>query len=554
VNQTPDSFKTFAVWLAALFLTALGAQLWIAWLYGSPLLWWDQWYEAPFIKAWITGQWTFSDFIAAHNEHRIFATRVLETSLVSLNGRWEPMVEMTANAFLHAGLACLLAFCLWEFFGRKNGWLVCVLVAPFFALPHAGENAIWGINSLYDFMDIFALLTLMGLGFGKIGSWLWWMGCVAAVVGLFTMASGLLAPVATGGLIALRMLKARRFEKANIISLAVCFVVFALGAFLNVTKQEDNSFQAHSFLQFTNALTRDLSWPFYHAPEMPVLIALPLVFLLVVYLRPNFPAPRTPEFLLALALWSVLQAVVIAYGRANYGGVDVPAPRYAVMFQMLVIAAVFAAVLLAQSWERYPIRGGLLTLAFFALMLYGMCRISLIVVEDLLARTRMWNLVAEESVQRFEATGNEADLLERPTVQPDPSLALSVLRDPALQKVLPASCLPPSSAAKTGRLFPLSEWLQEHSPEILAAGLAMFIALCGYGLTRGTFGLSEKNPVGFLALLAGLAALGFVWSKHAVTRRSVEYELQQQIADNFKMAGNLKRAAIHEQKAEALKP
>lgn len=556
MNQTTDSFKTFAVWLTALFLTALGAQLWIAWLYGSPLLMWDQWYEATFIKSWVAGQWTWGDFIAAHNEHRIFATRVLEASLVSLNGRWEPMVEMTANAFLHTGLACLLAFCLWKFFGRKNGWLVCFLVAPFFALPFAGENAIWGINSLYDFLDIFALLTFVGLGFSKLGSWLWWMGCLAAVVGLFTMASGLLAPLAVGGLIALRMLKARRFAKANIISPGVCLAVFVLGAVLNVTKQEDNTFQAHSLLEFTNALARDLSWPFYHAPEMPVFIALPLVFLLIRYLRPNFQAPQAveaAEFLLVLALWSVLQSAAIAYGRANYGG-DFPASRYAVMFQMFVIAAMFAAVLLAQLSERYPIRSGICMFAYIAVIFYAMCVMSQIVVSGLLAPTRMWNLVAEERVQRFMATGNEADLLERPTVRPDPSLALSVLRDPALQTVLPAVCLPPSSIAKVGRLSPLSQWLQEHSPEILSAGLILFIALCGYGLARGMCGLSAKNPVGILALLAGLAALGFVWLQHTVTRPSVEYELQEQIVGNFQRAGNLKRAAIHEQKAEALKP
>jgi len=553
VNQTTDSFKTFAVWLAALFLTALGAQLWIAWLYGSPLLMWDQWYEAPFIKAWVTGQWTLSDFIAAHNEHRIFATRVLEASLVSLNGRWEPMVEMTANAFLHAGLACLLAFCLWDFLGRKNGWLVCFLVTPFFSLPFAGENAIWGINSLYDFLDIFALLTLVGLGFGKFGSVLWWLGCLAAIVGLFTVASGLLAPLAAGGLIVLRMLKGRRFDKAGMISVAVCLLIVVLGAVLNVTKQEDHSFQAHSFVEFTNALARDLSWPFYHAPEMPVFIVLPLVFLLVRYLRPNFQAPRAAEFLLVLALWSVLQSVAIAYGRANYGG-DFPASRYTDMFQMFVIAAVFAAMLLAQLSERYPIRSGICAFAYVAIIFYNVCVISQITVSGLLAPTRMWNLVAEERVQRFEATGNEADLLERPTVRPDPSLALSVLSDPALQTVLPAICLPPSPVPKTGRLSALSQWLQEHAPVILSTGLVLFIVLCGYGLARGAPGLPQKSPVRVLALLAGLAALGFVWSKHTVTRQSVEYDLQQQIVANFQRAGNLKRAAIHEQKAEALKP
>jgi hypothetical protein len=553
-NHRTDSFKTFAVWLAALFLTALGAQLWIAWLYGSPLLLWDQWYEAPFIKSWVTGHWTWGDFFAAHNEHRIFTTRVLEASLVSLNGRWEPMVEMTANAFLHATLACLLAFCLWEFFGRKSGWLVCFLLLLFFGLPYAGENAIWGINSQYDFLDIFTLLTLAGLGFGKLGSPLWWMGCLAAVVGLFTIASGLLAPVSVGGLIVLRMLKARRFDKAGTISVAVCFIIFVLGAVLNVTKQEDNSFQAHSFLQFTNALVRDLSWPFYHAPFMPIVIALPLIFLLVAYLRPNFPAPRMAEFLLALALWSVLQAVAIAYGRANYGGVDVPASRYTDLFQMFVIAAVFAAVLLAQLSERYPIRSGILASAYVAIILYAMVNFSQIVVGDLLAQTRMWNLVAEQRVQQFMTTGNEADLLERPTVRPDPKLALSVLRDPALQSVLPAVCLPPSPVPKTGRLFPFSQWLQEHSVVILLAGLILTLYLSARELTGWKPGIVVRNSTAYAAILVSLFALAFIWSKHAVTRRSVEYQLQQQIVDNFKMAGNLKRAAIHEQKVEALKP
>jgi hypothetical protein len=553
VNQTTDSFKTFAVWLAALFLTALGAQLWIAWLYGSPLLLWDQWGEASFIKSWVTGLWTWADFIAAHNEHRIFATRVLEVSLISLNGRWEPIVEMTANAFLHAALACLLAFCLWEFLGRKNGWLVCFLLLLFFGLPYAGENIIWAFNSQELFVGIFALAAMAGLGFGKAGCGLWWVGLVAAILGLFTMASGLLAPLAAGGLIVLRMLKIRRFDKISIISLAACLVVFAFGVFLNVTKQGDNEFQAHSLLQFTNALTRNLSWPFYDAPEMPVLIALPLVFLLVGYLRPNFKAPRAAEFIMVLALWSALQSVTIAYGRANYGG-DVPSSRYADMFQMFVIAAVFAVVLLAQLSERYPVRGNLLALVFIGLMFYGMCRISLIVVEDLLAPTRMWNLVAEERVQRFMATGNEADLLERPTVRPDPNMALSVLRDPALQTVLPAVCLPPSPVPKTGRLSAFSQWFQEHAFAILSTGLALFAGLCACGLARGTLGLAARNPVGILALLVTLAALGFVWSKHAVTRRSLEYQLQQEIIDNFRRFGNLKRAAIHEQKAEALKP
>jgi hypothetical protein len=553
VNQTTDSFKIFAAWLAALFLTALGAQLWIAWLYGSPLLMWDQWYEASFIKSWVTGQWTLAGFIAAHNEHRIFATRVLEISLISLNGRWEPMVEMTANAFLHAALACLLAFCLWHFLGRKNGWLICFFLLPFFILPYWGENAIWGINSLYYFLDIFAVATLAGLGFGKAGSWLWFGGCLATVLGLFTMASGLLAPMAVCGLIILRGLKDRRLEKGNLITLAVCVAVFVLGAMLNVTKEDHRAFQAHSFLEFTAALTRNLSWPFYHLPVIPCLIVLPLALLLALYLRPDFQQPRAAEFLLALALWSALQSVAIAYGRANYGG-DIPSSRYMDLFDIFVIASVFAAVLLAQLRERHQFRNGLFALVYAGIIFYGLCNISQIVVNDLLAPTRLWNLVAEERAEHFLATGNEQDFLERPTVRPDPQLALTVLRDPQLQTILPACCLPPSPAPKPGRLDGLTQWLLSHSIAILCAGLILFVALCGYGLARGAVGLPAMHPAGILALLAGLAALGFVGSKHSLGRESVEYDLQRQAAANFKAAGNLKRAAIHEKKAEALKP
>jgi len=559
VNQTTDSWKIFAAWLASLFLTALGAQLWISWLYGSPLPIWDQWYEASFFKSWVAGNLKWTDFFAGHNEHRMFATRLLDVTLIWLNGRWEPLLQMAANAFIHAAFACGLAVCLWHFFGRKNGWLVCFLLMPFFAFPYWGENAIWGINSLYCFMDIFAVATLAGLGFGKAESWSWWVGGAAAILGLFTVASGMLAPAAVCGLIILRALKDRRLVKGNLITLALCIAVFVLGAMLNVTIDQDHSFQAHSFLEFTAALTRNLSWPLYHLPIAPCLIILPLALLLAFYLRPNFPQPRTAEFLLLLALWSAMQSVAIAYGRANYGG-DIPSSRYTDIFNILVIASVFAAVLLAQLWDRNRLRNGFLAAVYVGIIFCSLGNFSQIVVSHLLAPTRMWNLVAEERVERFLANGNETDFLERPTVRPDPQLALTVLRDPQLQTILPVSCLAPSPAPKTGRLMGFTEWLLTHSIAILSAGLILFIGLCAYGLVRGgalgvpALGIPIMSLPGIFALSAGLFALVIVWSKHSVTRESVEYDLQREIAANFKTAGNLKRAEIHEQKAEQLKP
>jgi hypothetical protein len=550
VNQSSDSLKTFSLWLAALFLAAVGAQLWMAWLYGSPLPIWDQWYEADFFKAYASGHLTWSNFFAAHNEHRKFASRVLDVIVLWANGRWEPLLQMTVNAFVHAAFACGLAVYLWDFFGRKNGWLICAVLMIFFALPYWGENAIWAPNSLYYFTDIFGIVALVELAFGQTGSWRWWLGICAAILGLFTTASGLLAPVSAGAVITLRALKNHRLEKQRLISLVICVLVVGLGLALTVHQKVDDPLQAHNFLQFSKALTRNLSWPFYNSPAMPCLLVLPLALLLAFYFRPNFSQPRAAEFLLGMALWSALQSATIAYGRANYGDV-VPPSRYSEFFNVFVIAAIFAAILIVQSQDRYRLPGAILALLFATIIIGGLCHMSQLVV-GFLGQTRTWNLVAEERVQRYMADGNESEFLERPTVRPDPQLALSVMQDKDLQKVLPAICLPPASAV-TGRLWPLSQGLQEYSLAILSAGLILFIGLCGFGLARNQLGLTSKNPVGILALLTGIAALGFIWSKHSVTRNSVEYQLQEQIAANFKAAGNLPRAAIHKQKAEALK-
>ena len=155
--------------------------------------------------------------------------------------------------------------------------------------------------------------------------------------------------------------------------------------------------------------------------------------------------------------------------------------------------------------------------------------------------------------KHFWTTGDARDFFEPPTVRPDPDVVLEVLRNVSLQTILPAVCLPPASPPVTGRFAGLAQWLLRNSPAILFSGLVLFAGLGGYGLWRGALGLMRANPAGIIALLAGLTALGFVWSNRSLRRDSVEYGLQRDLAAYFKSNHNLKRAAIHERKAEALK-
>lgn len=463
---------------------------------------------------------------------------------------------MTVNCFIHAGFACALATALWIFFGRQNGWLICSLLAPFYALPYAAENSLWAINSQQYFMSLAALGAITGLGFGKPGGRRWWLGLAAAFAGLVTMASGFLAPMTVGGLMVLRLLKNRRVAKGDLVTFALCGLVVALGMSLKVSMPADEPLRAHTTGEFFTALAHNLAWPFIENPKLMCLVTLlPLVLLLTFYFRKNFADSRVAEFILTLALWSGLQSAAIAFGRANYGD-GFPASRYMDVLNILVIAGIFAILLLQRRWS--PVGPGkqiapLLPLIFAAVMLCCIVKISQLVVDQLLVQTRMMNLVAEERVEAFMTTGDEKELFAAPTVRPDPKVVLAILENKKLRVILPGICQPPDVRPPPYNFMVPNGLLLQYAPLILAAGLVLFTVLCGFGLMRNQLGLTRENLGGVIILLAALTALGFVWSRSANTRRTMEFALQCQLAESFQANNNPQRAAIHAAKAATLK-
>jgi hypothetical protein len=555
IHSIRDSFRSFFPWLVALFLAILGAKLWLVQLYGSPMWLWDQWYEVKqFFRPWLEGRAGWQDYFAPYNEHRIFCTRMWDMGVILANGRLEPMLQMTMNAALHTTYACGLAFWLWDFLGRKNGALICCLLLPFFALPYAGENTIWAFNSQAYFQNAISLLTLVWLGFERAGHWRWWLGLVMAILGLFTMVSGLLTPLTVAGLAIFRILKSGRFDRGELITMGVGLAVTVLGASLLTPFPDDEPLKAHTLMQFIAALTRDLTWPFFQAPVMALVILLPLIVLAVVYFRRVFEETTAAEFLLALALWSVLQAMALAYGRGN-SGEDVPASRYMDKLNVLVIASLFATVLLARFWmngARARKFAMVPTLIFAAVIFFGLGRISQLVVDNLLAPTRMMNLVAEERVQRFMANGNELEFFEKPTVRPDPKVIEGVLHDPKLRTIMPAANLAPTITPVEGRFSNVADGLLRHAVLFLYAGLGLALILIIQGLVRSPLGLAWENLPEFAMLALLLASLGLVWSKSPIHRESVERNLQYQLVNYFNSVNKPERAAIHQAKAAAL--
>ena len=536
------------LWLFALFLVILGAKLWVIQLYGSWLPVWDQWDEADqFFRPWLEGHLTWHDWFAPHNEHRIFFTRLLDFLVISLNGRWDTLLQMTVNAILHAGYACALAYCFWDFLGRKNIGLICLWVAPFFVLPFAAENTIRGFDSQQYFMAIGSLVTLVGLGFAPPRSCWWWLGLLAAILNLFTMASGLLAPLAVAGLMGLRALREKKLSRANGVTLVTGLAVFALGLAMNPSLPADRSLQARTLTDFTTALARNLAWPFLDQPAMIVVVCLPLVVLLVLYFRPDFLEHRAAEFLLGFGLWGLLQSAALAYGRANY--IDAQGSRYLDTLCMVALASVFGMVLLSKRFTPVRFPGWTawgLPLAFAVVVSFGTWQLSQQTVDLFLASVKVDDLIEEESVRAFAATGDARWLQDKLVPLPNPALTMAMLRNQELSAIMPPLCRPPDSHLNKARgpLSVVARALREQVMGVLLAGLALFICLSLLDAASRRDNFPGRRFAGMVCLLAGLLALLWVWPNRNLDSAGRDCELHRTLGFHFMARRDYQQAAL----------
>jgi len=537
-----------AAWLVALFLVILGAKLWVIQLYGSPLPVWDQWSEADrFFRPWLEGRLTWHDWFAPHNEHRIVFTRLLDLSVIQLNGYWDTLLQMTINAAIHAGYACALTYCLWIFLGQKNIGLICLLIAPFFSLPFAAENTVRGFDSQQYLVAIGSLATLLGLGFAPPGSRWWWLGLVAAILNLFTMASGLFAPLAVAGLMGLRALRERKVTREQAATFATGVVVFVLGLVVNPKTPADHSSRANSLTDFTTTLARNLSWPFLDQPAMIAVVCLPLVLLLVFYLRPDFSQCRAAEFLLGFGLWGFLQSAALAYGRANYN--DAQASRYLDALCIVAMAAVFSVVLLAERWKRFHVpdwAASLLPLAFAGLIFLGTWQLSRQTVVFFLTSVKVDDLIEEESVRAFAATDDPSWLQDKLVPLPNPAWTITVLRDPKLSAILPPICRAPDQNAGDGHgpLSAAAKALRGRATTGLLAGLVLFLCLSVIDVIDRRDKVFERRFVGAVCLLTGLLTLVRVWPNRNLDATSQNRELHRTLGFHFMARSDYKLAAL----------
>ena len=285
-------------------------------LYGDAMPYLDQWRAEALdiIVPWLKGTLSPGDFLAFHHEHFPLWTRLFAWLQVALTGRWDPLVQTAVNAGFQAAFVGWLAGWLHRHLPVWSALACTLLLVVTSALPHSWENSTWAFQSQFPLALLFLVLHVTGSLEQAPGSARWWGAQVAGLAGLLTLGSMWTAPLCVVLAVAWTRTPFHRlwFVPAGLAAGGLGLMLWILNHAAHVGALAQTAGSMQSFL---NVWLLQLSWP-----ANCVLLNLPL-FVLAWQLRGRREAAGFDRAVLALGLWSVTQALALAYARGGgYAG------------------------------------------------------------------------------------------------------------------------------------------------------------------------------------------------------------------------------------------
>lgn len=279
---------------------------------------WDQWdAEIDFLfRPWIEGTLAWQELVSAHNEHRLFFTRLLSLTWFEFNDyRYSNILSAKLNAAL-----LTLAYCagLIALFRRSEHMaptlLAAVFTATLLASPLDWSNNLIGFQSQFYFLIAFTLTGLAYAASNREGSRLYVPLGVSSIAATMSMASGVLTAPA---LLAVCMARAwcGRLDLKTLLKVApALLVIAAVGYYAVPNLAHHDPLRAQSIGDFARALTTVLSWPLPASPYSPFLVHAPTLGAVILLAR-HRKYERTDLIFFGLAAWFLLQCTAIAHSR-----------------------------------------------------------------------------------------------------------------------------------------------------------------------------------------------------------------------------------------------
>lgn len=476
-------------------LIILVARWFVIARYGSSLPYWDQWGDEAGLlyRSWVSEHFDWRLLWRAHNEHRIFVSRVWALLLFSGNQeQWDPMVQAMANsAFIALSLAAAIAWC-YRRFSRWEFLPVAVGIVAIAILPSGWGNTLVGFQSCFHFALVFSLLAIIRVATARAGTATIVIVVLASILALLSLAVGLLTVPVIAFVLAIRLytgsLSALDVTKMS----APLVLIFLVGLYFMPDVQGLGAAKPSNAAVFLQAFAIAASWPF--AAPLGVLMWLPLVAWCCRTAKTR--TASLPDVAVAgVAAWALLICVGIAYSRGQQ--LVLIESRYTDLVAFAAVAnAYFVVRCFNLSWpELRPVAKVLLASVVSAALLYGLEAKSRSYLDEM----REWSgrtQVAASNVSRF-LRGDEQALKGKPQQYiPVPAASeeelASLLRAPAIRQFLPFTLLDPVESQTIDRSR-VCHWLFDDEVRDAAWGRNL-----SCGITQGQ---APTIPVGPLSAL-----------------------------------------------------
>ena len=424
---------------ASFSLILFGVKLWVIYYNGNATPFWDQWdAEAhnlyyPFLNHTLSWHQMFD----AHNEHRIFTTRVLALILLKINGTWNPLFQMVINSWLHIFAIIVAVYLLNRIVGKNSLVSLLAFSLVLFGIPYGWENILAGFQGQFYFVLLFSLLSLWLTLYHEPLSLKWWYGILCAAFAYLSLASGVFVLAAEALVSIVVFFSNRRRTPRQLWAITILGILFMIGIKLTPTIPGHAPLKASSFHQLYESLTTVFGWPVSNNLIGAFICNLPLLVIIIMAFR-RIPKVGDIRWLLyGLIIWVVAQAVSIAYGRAA-----APlASRYRDLFAILIFIN-FGCLLYIlhhhlSKWKSWIAVG---SIAWISCILISLTRYSAYHLPEEINWKRDISSKEEMNTKNYLASGDINYLKDKPFLEipyPDGERLASILELPGIRGILP---------------------------------------------------------------------------------------------------------------------
>ena len=315
--------------IALLIISPILLNLAFIYKYGVNCVFWDQWEVVPLFDKMYSGNLSFADLFAQHNEHRILLPRLAMLGLGSLT-HYNTKAEMYFAWFL----LCIICFILFKLFTRTFGFSRITL-AKFipvvwltFSLRQY-DNLLWGFQFVYFMVVLFFLWMVYLLAESKRFDWRFGLAILCGLASTFSLAGGLLVwPIGLIQILFTGRTQAKRLWGLDIVKTATWAMAGILAFILYFAdyvqpQHTTNQFYAiqHPFdasifglVAMGSPLSNDV---FTVASIGPLILFIYILIGVVVIFKPAKWPMQFP--LLSLILFATLSAAILAVTRSEWG-------------------------------------------------------------------------------------------------------------------------------------------------------------------------------------------------------------------------------------------